>query len=352
MYIKVEDTFRVTFGTVNSSAAASAADSTPVVVVLEQGAPLAYSPTVTAIVTGLYEVTIDATAANGFDVGKEYSAYVTVVMGGLTSRDGLASFNVTARDIDDLATSASITAVQADTDDIQARLPAALVGGKMDSHVNDIAANAITAASIATDAIDADAIKADAVTEIQVGLATSSALATAQTAISAIKLSTDNLPSDPADESLIIAATTAISAAVSAIPTTTALAADLATAQAAITDISTRIPVALDGDGNMMSSVQSIVAGAIDAASVAAAAVTKIADGVFAYVIEAGAPAGARTFLQRLRIEWSVFASKALGLSIAAAGSETFRDAADTKDRATFTLALDGTRTPGTLDGD
>jgi hypothetical protein len=37
---------------------------------------------------------------------------------------------------------------------------------------------AITAAKIATDAIDADAIKADAITEIQSGLATSSALAT------------------------------------------------------------------------------------------------------------------------------------------------------------------------------
>lgn len=46
--------------------------------------------------------------------------------------------------------------------------------------VSLIAANGINAASIATNAIDADAIAADAVTEIQSGLATSAALATAQ----------------------------------------------------------------------------------------------------------------------------------------------------------------------------
>jgi hypothetical protein len=72
------------------------------------------------------------------------------------------------------------------------------------------AANAITAAAIAADAIGASELAADAVTEIQNGLATSTALATAQTAITAIKAATDNLPSDPADESLIIAATDAI----------------------------------------------------------------------------------------------------------------------------------------------
>jgi hypothetical protein len=56
--------------------------------------------------------------------------------------------------------------VHSDLDDIQARLPAALVGGRMDSSVGAVAANAITAASIATDAIDADALAADAVAEI------------------------------------------------------------------------------------------------------------------------------------------------------------------------------------------
>lgn len=52
------------------------------------------------------------------------------------------------------ATSSNVTAAQAA---ILALLPAALVGGKMDSHVADIAANAITAATLAVGAIDEDA---------------------------------------------------------------------------------------------------------------------------------------------------------------------------------------------------
>lgn len=91
-----------------------------------------------------------------------------------------------------LATAAALAAVQADTDDIQTRLPAALVGGRMDSHVNvmgngtiaaaTFAAGAITAAAIATNAIDADALATDAVTELQSGLATASAVAALPTA--------------------------------------------------------------------------------------------------------------------------------------------------------------------------
>ncbi len=50
-----------------------------------------------------------------------------------------------------LATSAALATVQADTDDIQTRLPAALVGGRMDSSVGAMAAGVITAASTAAD---------------------------------------------------------------------------------------------------------------------------------------------------------------------------------------------------------
>ena len=51
-----------------------------------------------------------------------------------------------------------IAAIQADTDDIQTRLPAALVSGRIDASVGAMAANTVTAAAIATDAIDDDAI--------------------------------------------------------------------------------------------------------------------------------------------------------------------------------------------------
>jgi len=56
-----------------------------------------------------------------------------------------------------------VVAVQADTDNIQTRLPAALVSGRMDSDVGAMQAGTVTATVIATGAIDADAIAADAI---------------------------------------------------------------------------------------------------------------------------------------------------------------------------------------------
>lgn len=52
--------------------------------------------------------------------------------------------------------------------DIRNRLPAALVGGRMDSSVGAMAADVVTAAAIATGAIDADAIAADAITAAKI----------------------------------------------------------------------------------------------------------------------------------------------------------------------------------------
>jgi hypothetical protein len=65
-----------------------------------------------------------------------------------------------------LATSAALATVQSDTDDIQTRLPAALVSGRMDSDVQAMANAVITAAKFAAGAIDANALAADAVDEI------------------------------------------------------------------------------------------------------------------------------------------------------------------------------------------
>jgi len=79
------------------------------------------------------------------------------------------------------ATQTDVAGVQSDTDNIQTRLPAALVSGRMDSSVGAMAAGVVTAAAIATDAVDADALAADAVAEIQSGLATAAALSTVET---------------------------------------------------------------------------------------------------------------------------------------------------------------------------
>lgn len=53
--------------------------------------------------------------------------------------------------------------IMGDTNDIQTRLPAALVGGRMDSSIGAVAANAITAAGIADGAIDAATFAAGAI---------------------------------------------------------------------------------------------------------------------------------------------------------------------------------------------
>lgn len=55
-----------------------------------------------------------------------------------------------------------IQSIQSDTDNIQTRLPTALVGGRMDSSIGAMATNTLTASALAT----------DAVTEIQTGLST------------------------------------------------------------------------------------------------------------------------------------------------------------------------------------
>ena len=70
----------------------------------------------------------------------------------------------------DLPTAAAVASVQADADDIQTRLPAALVGGRIDASVGAMAAGVVTASAIATNALDADALATDAVAKIVAAL--------------------------------------------------------------------------------------------------------------------------------------------------------------------------------------
>lgn len=98
-------------------------------------------------------------------------------------------------------------AIETDTQDIQSRLPAALVSGRMDASVGAMAANVMTAAAAA----------ADLTTELQSGLATAasqatiagyidtevaSILAAVDTEVAAIKAVTDLLPNAGALTSL------------------------------------------------------------------------------------------------------------------------------------------------------
>lgn len=81
--------------------------------------------------------------------------------------DLIVNIATAARQIDDLATQASIAGVQSDTNDIQTRLPAVLVGGRMDSSVGAAAADTLTASALATDAVNeiADGVRARQLTE-------------------------------------------------------------------------------------------------------------------------------------------------------------------------------------------
>lgn len=132
-----------------------------------------------------------------------------------------------------LATSANqstiltnIAAVQADTDDIQTRLPAALVSGRIDASVGAVANNAITAASIATDAIDADAMADGAITA-----GTFAAGAIDATAIAADAIGASELAASAVTE---IQSGLATATAVDDLPTNAELATALAAADDAV----------------------------------------------------------------------------------------------------------------------
>lgn len=149
--VSLGDTVYLHVGTSSASTgAATNADSTPTVTVEEDGAALGYAPTVANVATGLYRVTIDCTGGNGFEAGRRYSVYVAATVGGITGRDGIGEYEVLAVDLNtalDAAISsrlasasytapdnASITTILSDTNDIQTRLPAALISGRMDSN--------------------------------------------------------------------------------------------------------------------------------------------------------------------------------------------------------------------------
>lgn len=147
-------------------------------------------------VTGLNLLTIVASSGNGYEAGKDYNMVITTgtvdsvsVVGEVVAQfsiqrsaaafdlanatDGLGAIKTdTAAILVDTGTTlqAEVDGIQADTEDIQARLPAALVGGRIDASVGAMAAGTVTAAAVATGAIDADALATDAVAEIADGV--------------------------------------------------------------------------------------------------------------------------------------------------------------------------------------
>jgi hypothetical protein len=91
------------------------------------------------------------------------------------------------------------TDVETDTADIQTRLPAALVSGRMDSSVGAMAANVLTATAINADAFTAAKFAADVTTEFQTGLATAASLTTVEGKIDTIDGIVDAILVDTAE---------------------------------------------------------------------------------------------------------------------------------------------------------
>lgn len=235
--------------------------------------------------TGFYSEQITLSAANGLEVGKCYTIYITAAVNSVTggsfhtfkveAAPALASALATAQtSIDDLPTNAelatalgtaddavlaAIATVQVDTDNIQTRIPAALVSGRMDVSVGAMAANVLTATAINADAITAAKLAADVTTEIQTGLSTSAAVAALQTSV-------DDVPTNAE-------LTTALGLADDAV-----LAA-IAVVQSDTDNIQTRIPAALVG-GRMDSSVGAMAANVMTAAAAAADLTTELQTGL------------------------------------------------------------------------
>ncbi len=213
-----------------------------------------------------------------------FSTEVNVNAASVRTAVGLASANLDTQ----------LAAVQADTDNIQTRLPAALVGGRMDASVGAMAANVMTAAAAA----------ADLTTELQAGLATAAALSTVagyiDTEIATLQASVDRVEVDtqdlqarvPAalvggrmDASVGAMAANVMTAAAAAPDLTTELQAGLATAAALATvqadtdNIQTRLPAALVG-GRMDASVGAMAANVMTAAAAAADLTTELQSGL------------------------------------------------------------------------
>lgn len=125
--------------------------------------------------------------------------------------------------------SADIAGVQSDTNDIQTRLPAALVSGRIDASVGAMAANVLTATAINADAFTAAKFAADVTTEFQSGLATAADLATVDAVVDAILVDTAEIGTAGAGLTAL-----ASQASVNDLPTNAELATALGTADDAV----------------------------------------------------------------------------------------------------------------------
>jgi hypothetical protein len=232
---------------------------------------------------------------------------------------------------------------------------------------NVLPTDSIVAGSIAANAIGASELAADAVTEIQSGLATASALGDVETTVAAINAKTTNLPSDPADQSLIIAATDAVMARLGA-PAGASMSADIAAVktQTAAIEVDTQdLQTQVGTDGNGLTAVpwnaawdaevQSECTDALNAydpptkaeLDTAVDALPTAAENAAALMDLANGIETSITPRQAMRL---ILAASAGKLSGAATTTIVIRNVGDSKDRITATVDSSGNRSAVTVD--
>lgn len=182
------------------------------------------------------EIADNASGGGGGLTAAEVWDYLTSAISTSGSIGKLLKDDIDAT-ISSRASASSLTTAQADLDDIQTRLPAALVSGRMDSSVGAMAANTLTASALADDAID-----------------------------EFWEYATGNIGSGIG--ALIVST-------MDATISSRASAASLTTAQADLDDIQTRLPAALVS-GRMDASVGAVATDAITGTALASTAVDKI----------------------------------------------------------------------------
>jgi hypothetical protein len=314
--VSLSDSVWLEFGTASATTgAATNADSTPTVTILEDGAALGYSPTVTNQSTGLYKVQIDATAGNGFEAGKRYSVSVTATVGGITGKDGIGEFEVLATDLN-----AGVAAVTGAVGSVTAGVTVTTNNDKTgytltQSFPANFSAFSLTAGGL-VDITQAAADKA---------WATSARVLTAGTNIALAK-GTGVTGFTDIDASGV---RTAVGLASANVDT------QFSALQSDTDNIQTRLPAALVG-GRMDVSVGALGTDTIGSDALAASAVAEIVDAVWAKALETGFTAD-----RLMRIIASGVAGKVSG----GPGSPVFRNLTDTANLITGTADSSGNRT-------
>jgi hypothetical protein len=253
--------------------------------------------------------------------------------------------------------------------------------GRIDVNVHAAAgtawgSGAITAGAIATDAIGSAEVSAAAVTKIQAGLATATALSDVETIAAAISAKTTNLPSDPADASVVAGLIAAVETKVDTVDTVVDAilvdTAEIGAAGAGLTALASAANLATVA-GYLDTEIAAILAdtnelqtdwangGRLDLLIDAIKAKTDLVPAAPAAVGDIPTAAANAAALMDLAngIETSITPRQALRLMLAASAGKlsgaatttiVIRNVGDSKDRITATVDSSGNRSAVTVD--